>query len=281
MTIASILAFLWYIHTLIPTPNPLRLENLPEGDFSSWLYRAAWVLLYTLLCVPSLVLTLLSLLLSAAMFPLVWLFTKVLERLPSSKIPNRLIGVLRRLIRESRGKRDDHEWIPTKQETEGLIMQVVSWLFSMKRLMRFGDYRLEGALPFLIAVWCILAVELTLRWNAVQNVYDISNTGQIVPLVTGISGLLDTISKKDIVVEGFKPGKTTDEEPTHETSPAMTGFSASVANINTSVTEDGDTARRSESTLRRSPTNRRSSEYDVENLNGVFSVMEDRVPVAE
>ena len=62
-----------------------------------------------------------------------------------------------------------------------------------------SNTRYLGAIPFLMAVWCIVAIELTLHWNSVSHVYNIESTGQIIPLVTGIIGLLDTISKKEII----------------------------------------------------------------------------------
>ena len=35
----------------------------------------------------------------------------------------------------------------------------------------------------------IVAVELTLRWNDVKGVHDVGSTGQLLPLIIGISGL--------------------------------------------------------------------------------------------
>ena len=37
--------------------------------------------------------------------------------------------------------------------------------------------------------YSILAVELTLAWNNVEGVYEVSSTGQFVPLLIGILGL--------------------------------------------------------------------------------------------
>ena len=57
---------------------------------------------------------------------------------------------------------------------------------------------LDGRISFAIAMWRVVAVELTLRWNPVIRVYDDGNAGQIIPLVTGTIGLLETVSKKEL-----------------------------------------------------------------------------------
>lgn len=46
------------------------------------------------------------------------------------------------------------------------------------------------ALIFL--VWAVLAVEFTLAWNHISEVYDVSTTGQVIPLVVGI-GFITTV----------------------------------------------------------------------------------------
>ena len=58
-----------------------------------------------------------------------------------------------------------------------------------------------GGLPFLLAVWCIVAIEMTLHWNSFSQVYEVRTTGQIIPLVTGVSWLLDTILKTELFEE--------------------------------------------------------------------------------
>jgi len=45
----------------------------------------------------------------------------------------------------------------------------------------------------IIMVWSILAVELTLAWNHISGVYTVSTVGQLIPLVIGLSGSLETI----------------------------------------------------------------------------------------
>ena len=37
-----------------------------------------------------------------------------------------------------------------------------------------------------MAVWSIIAVELTLNWNSVVDVYEVRSTGQLIPLVGGL-----------------------------------------------------------------------------------------------
>lgn len=45
----------------------------------------------------------------------------------------------------------------------------------------------------LLVSWFILAVELTLRWNSVIGIYDISSTGQLIPFIIGLLSLLRVI----------------------------------------------------------------------------------------
>ncbi len=42
-------------------------------------------------------------------------------------------------------------------------------------------------------IWFILAVELTLAWNSVPNVYEIGSTGQLIPFIIGSVGFLRAI----------------------------------------------------------------------------------------
>lgn len=39
-------------------------------------------------------------------------------------------------------------------------------------------------------VYSVLAIELTLYWNSISGVYDINSTGQLIPFVIGLLGLL-------------------------------------------------------------------------------------------
>ncbi|KAH6705278.1 hypothetical protein BKA61DRAFT_680029 [Leptodontidium sp. MPI-SDFR-AT-0119] len=43
---------------------------------------------------------------------------------------------------------------------------------------------------YTVIIWSALAIELTLTWNAVTNVYVLGNTGQLIPFVVGILGLV-------------------------------------------------------------------------------------------
>lgn len=38
-----------------------------------------------------------------------------------------------------------------------------------------------------VIVWSILAIELTLRWNSVTDVYEVQSTGQLIPLIIGVA----------------------------------------------------------------------------------------------
>lgn len=44
-----------------------------------------------------------------------------------------------------------------------------------------------------VIVYSILAVELTLAWNHVRGVYDVSSTGQLIPLFIGLVGLVRAV----------------------------------------------------------------------------------------
>ena len=39
-------------------------------------------------------------------------------------------------------------------------------------------------------IYSILAIELTLKWNNVSNVYTVNSTGQLIPFVIGVAGFL-------------------------------------------------------------------------------------------
>ena len=49
--------------------------------------------------------------------------------------------------------------------------------------------RTECLFTTLLSLWCIVGIELTLFWNSVSGIYDISTTGQVIPFVIG-TGLL-------------------------------------------------------------------------------------------
>ena len=41
-----------------------------------------------------------------------------------------------------------------------------------------------------MTIWFVLAAELTLAWNSVNNVYDLNSTGQLIPFIIGLLGLI-------------------------------------------------------------------------------------------
>jgi hypothetical protein len=55
------------------------------------------------------------------------------------------------------------------------------------------EYILLTIVPRASFIYCILAIELMLRWNRVTGVYTVSSTGQLIPLVTGVVGFLDVL----------------------------------------------------------------------------------------
>ena len=49
-------------------------------------------------------------------------------------------------------------------------------------------------------IWSVLAIELTLTWNDTQGIYNISSTGQLIPFIVGLAGLLKTLFALFLVV---------------------------------------------------------------------------------
>lgn len=39
-------------------------------------------------------------------------------------------------------------------------------------------------------IWSIISIELSLSWNQVYRIYDIKSTGQLIPFVIGLLGLI-------------------------------------------------------------------------------------------
>jgi hypothetical protein len=50
--------------------------------------------------------------------------------------------------------------------------------------------------------WVVFAIELTIKWNRIRGVYVVNSTGQLIPFVIGIAGILKTLFT--IVREHFK-----------------------------------------------------------------------------
>jgi hypothetical protein len=42
----------------------------------------------------------------------------------------------------------------------------------------------------IIILWSIIAIEATLGWNAVTEIYIITSTGQLIPFIVGIAGIV-------------------------------------------------------------------------------------------
>ena len=55
--------------------------------------------------------------------------------------------------------------------------------------------KVVSALNAACLAWAIIAVELTLYWNGITGVYDVQSTGQLIPLITGIVGLVRAIHR--------------------------------------------------------------------------------------
>lgn len=57
-------------------------------------------------------------------------------------------------------------------------------------LIAFSDLDWSNILSLLNAIciaWAVAATELTLVWNEVSDVYAVSSTGQLIPLIIGIA----------------------------------------------------------------------------------------------
>ncbi|OCK74898.1 hypothetical protein K432DRAFT_429753 [Lepidopterella palustris CBS 459.81] len=68
---------------------------------------------------------------------------------------------------------------------------VTTWLDPVKRSN--GYYSELTAWCTIMAIyilWTIIGVELTLYWNGVSGVYELNSTGQFIPFVTGVVGLV-------------------------------------------------------------------------------------------
>ena len=46
-----------------------------------------------------------------------------------------------------------------------------------------------------LATYCVLAIEFTLSWNSVRDVYTINTTGQLLPFIIGLVGLIKCVYK--------------------------------------------------------------------------------------
>jgi hypothetical protein len=54
-------------------------------------------------------------------------------------------------------------------------------------------YRRYPLFNYGVLIWTIVSIELTLVWNKIDDVHSIASTGQLIPFVTGITGILRVI----------------------------------------------------------------------------------------
>ncbi|KAI0016404.1 hypothetical protein F4780DRAFT_783282 [Xylariomycetidae sp. FL0641] len=47
-------------------------------------------------------------------------------------------------------------------------------------------------------VWTIISVELTLSWNQIEGIYDVQSTGQLIPLIIGVVGILGLLQSLSV-----------------------------------------------------------------------------------
>lgn len=209
MAVASVITFLWFVFELIPMPWELffvlsGMNNENVDKLSTILRSIVWVPLFVILWLPAMVFMLLTMFLMVASFLCIsglrWLMR--IYRHPAEL--NREAGVywLLRLYR-----------LPNERHRESGVFRVPTLESGIVKISSFEPLiaeiiKYQGVLPFLIAVWCIIAVELTLHWNSISRVYDVKSTGQIIPLVVGISGLLDTLSKQEMFMRKSEHGST-------------------------------------------------------------------------
>ena len=67
------------------------------------------------------------------------------------------------------------------------------WRFGRARLLsRWWDL-ISVTSRTAILTWFVLAIELTLSWNSVGGIYELSSVGQLIPFVTGLLGLLRSV----------------------------------------------------------------------------------------
>ena len=71
-------------------------------------------------------------------------------------------------------------------------------------------HTLTFAASLFFIIWSIAAIEFTLVWNNMQDIYNVSSTGQLIPFIVGLAGLLKTLFSLLLIVwnkEGLiRPG---------------------------------------------------------------------------
>jgi hypothetical protein len=56
-------------------------------------------------------------------------------------------------------------------------------------MLRFGSVFTAS----LVDLWCLVAIETTLKWNKITGIYNLQSTGQFIPLIIGIGGVLSVM----------------------------------------------------------------------------------------
>jgi hypothetical protein len=69
------------------------------------------------------------------------------------------------------------------------------WASPVLRVIRGRFVVFSVTLSILTCVYSIIAVELTLSWNAIRDVYTIDTTGQLIPFIIGLTGFVRCIYK--------------------------------------------------------------------------------------
>jgi uncharacterized membrane protein len=82
-----------------------------------------------------------------------------------------------------------------EQASESLIQQAfhdAEALLTLRQIRgKLGPW-FVSTLSWLALIYSILAVELTIKWNGISDVYEVRSAGQLIPLVIGVAGLLKT-----------------------------------------------------------------------------------------
>jgi hypothetical protein len=61
-------------------------------------------------------------------------------------------------------------------------------------------HTLHFAASLLFIIWSIMAIEFTLVWNNAEGIYIITSTGQLIPFIVGLAGLLKTLFSLFLIV---------------------------------------------------------------------------------
>lgn len=61
-----------------------------------------------------------------------------------------------------------------------------------EKLSKVRRFFADGV-PALMGIYCIIGIELTIKWNNISDVYTIASTGQVIPFVIGLLGLVTSV----------------------------------------------------------------------------------------